>query len=78
MNDVTMDEARKNLAGLVRQVSQHERGPVAITVDGEEVAVILSRGEYEALDAFREEHEFEAVFEDLKDAVKPHAVSEGV
>lgn len=78
MNDVTMDEARKNLAGLVRQVSQHERGPVAITVDGEEVAVILSRGEYEALDAFREEHEFEAVFEDLKDAVKPHAVTEGV
>lgn len=78
MNDVTMDEARKNFVGLVRQVSQHERGPVAITVDGEEVAVILSRSEYEALDAFREEHEFEAVFEDLKDAVKSVATRESV
>lgn len=78
MNDVTMDEARKNFVGLVQQVSQHERGPVAITVDGEEVAVILSRSEYEALDTFREEHEFEAVFEDLKDAVKSVATMESV
>ena len=75
MNKVTMEEAEGSLAGIVRQMRDHERGPVAITVNGEEVAVLLSRSEFEALDAFREEHEFEAVFEDLEASVAGQAGS---
>ncbi len=70
MNAVSIDQARNDLPRIVSQVADRSRGPVAISVDGREVAVILSRREFEQLGELRQEKEFDAVFEDLEKAVR--------
>ena len=70
MNAVSIDQARTDLPRIVSQVADRSRGPVAISVDGREVAVILSRREFEQLGELRQEKEFDAVFEDLEKAVR--------
>ena len=70
MNAVSFDQARNDLPRIVSQVADRSRGPVAISVDGREVAVILSRREFEQLGELRQEKEFDAVFEDLEKAVR--------
>ena len=70
MNAVSIDQARNDLPRIVSQVADRSRGPVAISVDGREVAVILSRREFEQLGELRQEKEFDAVFEDLEQAVR--------
>ena len=70
MNAVSIDQARNDLPRIVSQVADRSRGPVAISVDGREVAVILSRREFELLGELRQVKEFDAVFEDLEKAVR--------
>jgi prevent-host-death family protein len=65
MESISISEARKNLASIVDSLSGQSGKPIGISVRGKEIAVVISRQEYEQLRRTQLEREFDSLFEDF-------------